>query len=104
MEQRNILEISTPLMDTPLYVDITSPTLAIGEILAEAIKSLEDTGRNHESAQISSLVKDHDIFSKGVMFKKGDLFSSLNPEKKEINGEIVNYASLCLMKSHVGGQ
>jgi hypothetical protein len=100
---KNVCKINISLADQPLYVSINDQNMSMDAIMQEAIRSLQESGRAHESQQISQLYKDHDIFSKGKMVGKGTIFKDLNKEERDVNGESINFAEIELIKQHVGG-
>ena len=77
--------------------------MSIDAIVQETIQSLAESGRTHESRQISELYKSHDLYNAGAKLSKGTLFKELNKEVKAINGETVSLAEIDLIRSHVGG-
>jgi hypothetical protein len=84
-------------------VSIADQNMSMDAIINEAIKSLSESGRAHESQQIAQLYKNHTIMSNGKAMDKGSLFKELPVEVKEINGEEIHFAEIELIRMHQGG-
>ena len=100
---KNICKINLALSDQPLYVSISDENVSMNTVFNEAIQTLQDSGRAHESQQLAQLYQDHQIMSKGQMISKGSCFKELKGETREINGQTINFAEVELIKQHVGG-
>jgi uncharacterized protein YaiI (UPF0178 family) len=100
---KNVCKINISLADQPLFVSIADQNMSMDAIIQEAIRSLNESGRAHESQQIAQLYKDHTIMSKGKAMSKGSLFKELPKEVKEINGEEIHFAEIDLIRMHQGG-
>ncbi len=100
---KNICKINLALSDQPLYVAVNDENMSLDSIFKEAVSSLQQAGRTHESQQLASLYKDHDIFSAGKLVSKGLPFKDLSKDTRVINEEQVTFAEIELMTQHVGG-
>lgn len=103
MSVKNICKINLALSDQPLYISINNDDMSMDSIFDEAVTTLRDSGRAHESQQLAQLYQDHQIMSKGQMISKGSSFKELKGETREVNGQTINFAEVELIKQHVGG-
>jgi len=77
--------------------------MSVDRIFSEAISSLQNTGKPLESQQLEELYKEHQIFNKGKLVTKGDLFRELQRNTQDVGDQIVEIAELDLIISHSGG-
>ncbi|RLI63924.1 MAG: hypothetical protein DRO88_08665 [Promethearchaeia archaeon] len=98
-----ILKINTALADTPFYVKIDHEEMSIDSIFAEAITELKNVGKPLQSQQLSALYESHQIFNQGKQIEKGHLFSELNRNVQDLNGNPVEIAELDMIMHHSGG-
>ena len=100
---KNVCKLNIALSDNPLYISVNDQDMSINSIMEDAIKSLNDSGRNFESTQLNELYKDHEVTHKGKVLGKGELFKNMSYETREVNNEKVNFIEFDLIKHHVGG-
>lgn len=103
MSQRNVLKITIPLSDQPIFVGVDSPDVSLDTIITEAVSTLQEAGRAHESQQLAQLYHDHSIIAQGQLQSKGTLFTQIPQDSRVVNGTTVNFAEIELVKQHVGG-
>ena len=103
MSNKYVVKINTALSNRPFFVKITNPDMSVDRIFSEAISSLQNTGKPLESQQLEELYKEHQIFNKGKLVTKGDLFRGLQRDTQDVGDQIVEIAELDLIISHSGG-
>jgi len=102
-EEKYVVKISTALSNTPFFVKINDPTMSVDRIFAEAISTLNNSGKPLESQQLEQLYKAHQIFNEGKVIQKGDIFSELEKKMQTFGNMNVSVAELNLVSSHSGG-
>jgi hypothetical protein len=103
MSNNLIVKINTALSNRPYFVKIADPDYSIDQVFSEAIKTLKNSGRPLEGAQLEQLYQNHQIFNGGREVQKGELFHELKLQRSIANQQEITIAELDLIASHAGG-